>query len=49
MASLLELACGREDDVGPDTDSEMGAETRMRGAVGSSSGGEDGIRPRDEV
>lgn len=50
MASLLELACGRESDVDPDTDSEMGGETQMRGMVGSGGGGDDDdVGPRDDV
>lgn len=49
MASLLELASGREGDIVPDVDSEMGRETWMMGMVSSSDGDDDGIEPIDEV
>jgi hypothetical protein len=41
VASLLELACGREGDVDPDTGSKMGGETQMRGMAGSGGGSDD--------
>jgi hypothetical protein len=49
MFSLSELACGRENVVDPDGDSEMGTETRMSGMVGSSGDKGVGIGPREEV
>jgi len=49
MTSLLKLGCGWENDVGPNRDSKMGTEIQVRGTLGSSSGGDDGIGPRDEV
>ena len=49
MASLLELASGREGDIVPDVNSEMGRETWMMGMAGSSDGDDDGIEPIDEV
>ena len=47
MSSLLKLACCREGVVDPDGDSKMGAETVMRGEVGSRGGG--GRGPRDRI
>ena len=49
MFSLSEWACGRENVVDPDGDSEMGTETRMSGRVWQRGDGGVSIGPREEV